>query len=140
MTTQLSDCCKAEINSNNNWEHRHECGKCGRHIGTPLPNHTTDQDVIEEILKSSVEKHFPKGECRERGSAMMLIAEVNIAIKEVLASHRTELAEATNTITEYKKRLEKQTEETFGPRCGVYEEGCTTCEVWKMLDLINNTD
>lgn len=45
-----------------------------------------------------------------------------------------------NTLTEYKKRLEEKITETFGPRCSEYEQGCTACEVWKILDLINNTN
>lgn len=52
MAKQLSDCCKAEINSNNEWKHRHECSKCGRHIGTPITmSHPIPQEVEEKLAE-----------------------------------------------------------------------------------------
>lgn len=58
MSKQLSDCCKAEINSNNEWEHRHECSKCGRHIGTPIPQQNTQMPSVEEVVEE-FDNRFP---------------------------------------------------------------------------------
>ena len=74
MTKQLSECCKAEINSNNEWEHRHECSECGRHIGTTINkehegNHTIEttkhkdrrQDVTVNVGLLNVEEETEEG-------------------------------------------------------------------------------
>ena len=37
-------------------------------------------DKIQEATIDLVDKHFPKGECKERGSAIVLYAEMLIAI------------------------------------------------------------
>ena len=43
------------------------------------------QELIEERLRGIggelIEKHFPKGKCKERGNALVLFAELYIAIK-----------------------------------------------------------
>jgi len=42
-------------------------------------------DSIRDITPELVEKHFPKGECKERGAAIVLHAEMLIAIAHALA-------------------------------------------------------
>ena len=37
---------------------------------------TDNNDSIREKIADLVEKHFPKGECKERGQAMVLVAEI----------------------------------------------------------------
>jgi len=42
-----------------------------------------DEDKMKDILPDLVEKHFPKGECQERGQAIVLGAELLIAISQL---------------------------------------------------------
>jgi len=58
MTTQLSDCCKATINSNNDWAHRHECSECGRHIGTPLDEPEKQKPTTSDQQRKSLHLLF----------------------------------------------------------------------------------
>jgi len=58
MTIQLSDCCKAKINSNNDWEHRHECSECGRHIGTPLDETENQKSTTSDQQRKSMHLLF----------------------------------------------------------------------------------
>lgn len=39
-----------------------------------------NREKVEEATIDLVDKHFPKGECQERGSAIVLYAEILIAI------------------------------------------------------------
>lgn len=39
------------------------------------------KDQIQAALPDLVERHFPKGECQERGAAMVLAAEILMLIK-----------------------------------------------------------
>jgi len=37
-----------------------------------------------EIYSDLLDKHFEKGKCKERGQALVLVAELNIAFKELI--------------------------------------------------------
>ena len=41
-----------------------------------------DDYEIPEIIYESLEKNFPKGKCKERGNALVLVAEIMSWIKE----------------------------------------------------------
>lgn len=43
-----------------------------------------DKDILNEILIEAIDKNFPKGKCKERGNALMLIAQVLIDSKPYL--------------------------------------------------------
>jgi hypothetical protein len=44
---------------------------------------------LEELL----DKHFPKGECKERGAALMMFAETNLLVKSLLTQQKDRLLE-----------------------------------------------
>lgn len=44
---------------------------------------------IEDMMPDLIEKHFPKGECKERGHAIVLLAEFYIAIADWMESSKT---------------------------------------------------
>lgn len=50
-----------------------------------------EEKEIRDIGVDLVEKHFPKGECKERGAALVLYAELIIAFEEW---HKQALIEA----------------------------------------------
>jgi len=43
-----------------------------------------EMDTLKEILFDLTDKHFPKGECKERGNAIVLVGEALIQFKMVL--------------------------------------------------------
>ena len=49
---------------------------------------TTPEKSVEEVLKTLLEQHFPKGLCKERGAALLLIAGVNVHITQILQAER----------------------------------------------------
>lgn len=40
-----------------------------------MPDNTRSSELLDEALVDMVDKHFPKGECKERGAAMVLLSE-----------------------------------------------------------------
>ena len=59
-------------------------------------------------LSNKLEELFPKGECQERGQAMILNAEANIAVREALDEYVREIVPARRYVAtrEVKKMLE----------------------------------
>ena len=37
-----------------------------------------DKNILNEIFIDALDKNFPKGECKERGNALVLVAQVLI--------------------------------------------------------------
>jgi hypothetical protein len=59
---------------------------------TPTPNTTkldSSRDELGSLLADLADKHFPKGECAERGRAMVLVAELYIALDQYIQAERT---------------------------------------------------
>lgn len=45
---------------------------------------TQEIDELRELLIKAADKHFPKGEAKERGKAMVLVAELNQALSALI--------------------------------------------------------
>lgn len=80
-----------------------------------------DKDTLHEILIEALDKNFPKGECKERGCALMLVAQVLIDSKLHLntrAVKRLSEKEEDKLYTEFTSRQIKHD-------CPGYD--CATC-------------
>ena len=66
---------------------------------------TTPERSVEEILKDLLEQHFPKGLCKERGEALLLIAEANIFITNLFKTERQKREEAVEAERERIKAI-----------------------------------
>lgn len=61
---------------------------------TPSPTDSGEREALKEALFDLIDKHFPKGKCKERGQAMVLVAEALMLIKADRAHLLDELEEA----------------------------------------------
>src|ERR1035437_6978254 len=93
----------------NKQEHDEDCkadhsdfsSSCGNCICKDLTQKESHPEAEEWTFKTELEEHldehFPKGECKERGSALVLFAWANIFHKRYVASQRQELLNSNNS-------------------------------------------
>lgn len=53
-----------------------------------IVNEYIDEVPIQDLLPDLIEKHFPKGKCKERGHAIVLGAVLIIEIREMLKKEK----------------------------------------------------
>lgn len=89
-------------------------GDCGKHYSVnPTPQPAKER--LEEIL----DREFPKGKCKERGGALMLLAEAMILLKENTAATLREVMESLPKAWPH--------EETFDQKARGFEHGYNDC-------------
>lgn len=102
-----------------------------------------DEATGEELknhLADLVEKHFPKGECQERGQAMVLVAKALVLFQSELAKAKSEVVEAAKAcVPEAKKHTAQDSSqmahEEYKHYLGI-EIGWNECRT-AMLDALN---
>lgn len=98
------------------------CGACGSAKECKLsPSCLHHQDVFSpksaeweeewrEKLVESLDKHFPKGQCKERGKALVVYADTVMLTRDLLASQKREMVEEIRAKIEAMKITKCKTE------------------------------
>ena len=66
---------KIKVTTSNNYYNWNSCCDAWEKF---LPT----KEELKDLMPSLIEKHFPKGKCKERGSAIVLLTEYMLAINK----------------------------------------------------------
>lgn len=92
----LSKCCNAprKVFHGDEGTSYYKCGACGLEFiershckdSVPTTNHPIRSNLAQELI-DALDEHFPKGECLERGEALVFYAKAQIILKKAFEAN-----------------------------------------------------